>query len=49
MQVVDDLAADVDRRPVALEGALDDLDGPVHPGAERAGGGKDDFVLTEGA
>ena len=33
--VVHDLLAHVDRRPLQLQGALDDLDGPVHAGAER--------------
>ena len=37
--VVDDLVADVDRRPVLLEQDLDDLDRAVDSGAERARGG----------
>ncbi len=48
MQVVDDLAADVHRRAVALEGALDDLDRPVDAGAERPRGGEDHLVLATG-
>ena len=38
--VVDDLLADVDRRAVQLEGALDRLHGPVDPGAVTAGRGE---------
>jgi hypothetical protein len=34
--VMHDLVAHVDRRAVLLQGALDDLDGPFHPGAEAA-------------
>ena len=37
--VVDDLAPDVDRRAVAVEGPLDDGDGPLDAGAERSGAG----------
>ncbi len=40
--VVDDLLADVDRRPVQLERALDRLDGAVDPGAVAAGRGEQD-------
>src|SRR6185503_20790837 len=40
--VVDDRVADVDRRAVLLEQPLDDLDRPVHTGAERARRGKKD-------
>ena len=40
--VVDDLVAHVDGRPEALEGDLDDLDGPVHTGTKAAGIGEDD-------
>ena len=36
MDVVDDLVADVDRRTVGLEQALDDLDGTIDAGAERS-------------
>ena len=38
--VVDDLVADVDGGAPFLQGHLDDLDRPVHPGAEAARGGK---------
>ena len=38
VRVVDDLAAHVHRGPEALDGPLDDLDGPLHPGAERPRG-----------
>ncbi|MNE75707.1 hypothetical protein D3C80_1718910 [compost metagenome] len=34
--VVDDLVADIDGSAELLDGALDDLDGPIHPGAEAA-------------
>ena len=34
--VVDDLVPHIDRRAIALQGALHDLDGAVHPGAEAA-------------
>ena len=37
--VVDDLVPDIDRYAIALDRPLDDLDGPVHPGAEPAGSG----------
>ena len=40
--VVDDLLAHVDGRPVALEGALHDVDGALDAGAERAGPGQGD-------
>ena len=40
--VVDDLVADVDRRAVLLQRPLDDLDRPLHAGAETAGLGQDD-------
>ena len=46
--VVDDLAAHVDRRAEALERALDDFDGPLDPGAERAGAGQEDVVGSGG-
>ncbi len=36
--VVDDLVADVDRRPVDRQGLLDGIDGPDHTGAEAARG-----------
>ena len=49
MQVVDDLAADVDGRPVQGEGTLDDLDRPVDTGAERPGRGQQHLVLAAGA
>ena len=39
--VVDDLVADVDRRPVQLERPLDRRDGAGHAGAEAARLGKD--------
>ena len=38
MAVVHDLVAHIDRGAVLLDGALDDLDGPVDPGAEAARG-----------
>ncbi len=41
MQVVHDLAADVDGRAEALEGALDGLDGALDAGAERSRRGQD--------
>jgi hypothetical protein len=40
--VVDDLVADVHRCAVLLEQPLDDLDGAVDAGAERARGGEED-------
>ena len=40
MDVVDDLTADVDRRAVQLERALDGLDGPLDPRAVPAGRGE---------
>jgi len=36
MAVVNDLVAHIDGGAVFLDGALDDLDRPVHPGAEAA-------------
>src|SRR6478609_5368821 len=45
--VVNDLVADVDRRPVLLEQDLDDLDRPVDPGAERARRGKQDLAYLD--
>jgi len=36
--IMDDLVANVDRRTEALQGKLDNLDGPIHAGAEAAGG-----------
>ena len=48
VQVVDDLAPDVHGRAVALERALDDLDGAVDPGTERTRGGENDLVLAAG-
>ncbi len=42
--VVDDLVADVDRRPVLLEQDLDDLDRAVDAGAERARRGEQDLA-----
>src|SRR5690606_16989557 len=41
--VVDDLVADVDGRPEALETLLHDLDGAVDPGAEAARTGEQDL------
>jgi hypothetical protein len=41
--VVDDLMANVDRRAVLVEKALDDLDRSVDAGAERARGGEEDL------
>ena len=40
--VVHDLVPDIDRPAVALEGALDDLDGAIDAGAEAARTGKQD-------
>src|SRR4051794_8642328 len=40
--VMDDLVANVDRRPVLLEQPLDDLDGTVDARAERPRGGEQD-------
>ena len=40
--VVHDLVTDIDRRPVFLERALDDLDRPLHAGAEPARLGQND-------
>ena len=40
MGVVHDLLAHVDRRAVLLQYALDDLDGPLHSGAERPRAGQ---------
>jgi hypothetical protein len=42
MAVMHDLVTDIDRRPVLLERAFDDLDGTFHSGAKAAGLGKDD-------
>ena len=36
--VMDDLVADIDRRPIQGERPLDRIDGPHHPGAEAARG-----------
>ena len=36
MAVVDDLVADIDRRAIFFERALDDLDRPFDPGAEAS-------------
>ena len=44
VEVVDDLAAHVDRRAEPLEGPLDDLDRPLDPGAERARRRQDHLV-----
>src|SRR6266516_724580 len=44
--VVDDLMADVDRRPVLLEEALDDLDRSVDARAERARSGEEDAAAA---
>ena len=44
--VVDDVVADVDRRPVLLEQALDDLDRPVDAGAERPRRGEQDAAAA---
>ena len=41
--VVHDLVAHVDRRAEELDGALDDVDGTVHAGAEAAGIGEQDL------
>ena len=46
VDVVDDLAAHVDRRAETLQGPLDDLDRPLHPGAERAWGGQDHLATA---
>jgi hypothetical protein len=40
--VVHDLVADIDRPAVALDGALDDLDGTIDAGAEAARAGEQD-------
>ena len=40
--VMHDLVADIDRPAVALDGALDDLDGTVDAGAEAARAGEQD-------
>src|SRR5258708_19630840 len=40
--VVHDLVADIDRPPVARDGALDDLDGTIDAGAEAARAGEQD-------
>ncbi len=48
VQVVNDLPPDVHRCPVTLEGSLDDGDGTVHAGAERARGGEHHLVLAAG-
>ena len=42
MAVVHDFVTHIDRRAVFLQRALDDLDGPLHAGAEAAGLGQDD-------
>ena len=36
MAVMDDLVTDIDRGPIFLEGAFDDLDSAVDPGAEAS-------------
>ena len=41
--VVHDLVADIDRPAVALDGALDDLDGAIDAGAEAARAGEQDL------
>src|SRR5262245_16790403 len=41
--VVHDLVAHIDRRPIFLQGALDDLDGTNHAGAESPGLGQNHF------
>ena len=46
--VVDDVVADVDRRPVLLEQPLDDLDRAVDAGAERARSGEQDPAHQRG-
>jgi hypothetical protein len=48
VSVVHDLVAHVHRRPVASEGGLHDLDGPVDPGAEAARIGQQDSHGREG-
>ena len=40
---MDDFVTDIDRRAVGLEGQLDDVDGPVHPGTEAPRIGQNDF------
>ena len=40
--VVDDLVADIDRRPVLAQRLLDHVDGPLDPGAESTRAGKQD-------
>jgi hypothetical protein len=37
MAIVDDFVSYIDGRAVELEGRLDDLDRPVHSGAETSG------------
>ena len=44
--VVHDLPADVDGRREPVDRPLDDVDGPLHPGAERAGTGEQDRSWT---
>ena len=46
VRVVHDLAADVDRPRVAPQGQLDDVDGPVDAGAERARSGQQHGART---
>jgi hypothetical protein len=41
--VVDDLMADIDRRPIARQRLLDDLDRAIDAGAETAGRGQQDM------
>ena len=48
VQVVDDLTADIDRRSVERQSALDDLDRAVDTGAERPRRGEEHLVLTTG-
>ena len=43
--VVDDLVADVDRRPVLAQRLLDDVDRTLDPGAEAARAGEEDGQL----
>ena len=40
--IVDDLMADIDRRAIAGQRLFDDLDRPIHSGAESARGGEQD-------
>ena len=49
VQVVDDLTADIDRRSVERESALDDLDRAVDAGAERPRGSEQHLMLATGA